>query len=225
MDAAQRIDYTGEGLSEGDLAATPYDQASTWLDDAVARSAASGLVEPSELAFATVDASGRPNVRVVLMRFFGPDGPGFVTDTGSIKSRELAANPACAASLTWTPLFRAIRFRGVARAIPSEELAAYFRTRPWGSRISAWASQQSAPSAGRRELEESYAAYARKWPDTGNLEDVPVPATWGGYRVEADEVEFWAGRSNRLHDRLVFSRVGPGGLDVRGAWSVSRRQP
>ena len=229
MDSAQpqvpRLDYTGEGLTEADLAATPLEQAQRWLAEAVNRRVELGLVEPSELAVATVDGAGRSNVRVVLMRFLDALGPGFVTDTASIKASEISAGGGMAAALTWSALFRAIRFRGTAEAMPQGQLDDYFRTRPWGSRISAWASHQSAPVADRNELEATFAAYAERWPDRGGPDDVPIPPTWGGYRLIPDEVEFWAGRASRLHDRLVFTRVGAGGLDVAQAWQVFRRQP
>jgi pyridoxamine 5'-phosphate oxidase len=177
------------------------------------------------LSVATVDAAGRPNVRTVLMRFFDERGPGFVTGTESTKGREIAATGGIAAALTWPAMFRAIRFRGVAQELSRDEVAGYFGSRPWASRISAWASRQSQPIEGRVGLEQAYARYAAQFPDNGSADDVPVPDFWGGYRVVCDEVEFWGGRSNRLHDRLVFTRVAEGSLDDAAAWALSRRQP
>jgi pyridoxamine 5'-phosphate oxidase len=221
-----RIDYQGEGLSEEHVASTPWQQAQRWVDDAVERSQAQPDVpEPLALSVATVDAAGRPNVRTVLLRFFDERGPGFVTNTESTKGLEIAATGGIAASLTWPAMFRAIRFRGVAEELSREEVTGYFGSRPWGSRISAWASRQSQPVVGRAALEEAYERYAAQWPDRGAPDDVPVPDFWGGYRVVCDEVEFWGGRRNRLHDRLVFSRVAEGSLDDPGAWALSRRQP
>jgi pyridoxamine 5'-phosphate oxidase len=226
MTRLARSDYAGEGLLEEQIAPTPYRQARLWLDEALARSQDSPDVpEPLSLSVATVDAAGLPNVRTVLMRFFDERGPGFVTNTDSTKGREIAATGGLAASLTWPAMYRAVRFRGRAEELSRQEVTAYFGTRPWGSRISAWASRQSAPSEGRAGLEEAYAAYAERWPDRGGPDDVPVPDFWGGYRVRCDEVEFWCGRVNRLHDRLVFTRVGEGSLDVPGAWRLHRRQP
>ncbi len=222
----QRTDYPGEGLSEAELAATPFQQARTWVDDAFARARTdSGLVEPSAMSVATVDAQGRPNVRTVLMRFFDERGPGFVSSTDSTKGVELAANPAMAAGLTWPGLFRAIRFRGSAEMMAAVEVDAYWRSRPWGSRISAWASVQSAPVASRGELKAAFDRYAARWPDHGRPDDVPVPDSWRGYRLVPHEVEFWAGRRDRLHDRLVFRRVGQGHLDDPTSWEVGRLQP
>lgn len=226
MSDVRRIDYTGEGLSEAELAPTPFQQVRRWLDDAAARSEARGDVpEPYALSVATVDADGTPNVRTVLMRLFDKTGPAFLTNTTSTKGSELAGNSRVAASLTWPAMFRAIRFRGSADLLDRDVVTAYFGSRPWGSRISAWTSQQSQPVASRAELEQAYETYAARWPDRGNVDDVPVPDFWGGYRIRCDEVEFWGGRSNRLHDRLVFSRVGEGTLDDVDAWTVSRRQP
>ena len=221
-----RIDYTGTGLSEDEVAATPWQQAQAWVDDAVTRSQAQADVpEPHALSVATVDAHGVPNVRTVLMRFFDERGPGFLTNTLSTKGMELTGNLGIAASLTWPAMFRAIRFRGQAVLLGRDEVTDYFESRPWGSRISAWASRQSEPATSRAELEAAYAKYAVRWPDQGRPDDVPVPDFWGGYRIICSEVEFWGGRTNRLHDRLVFTRVADGSLDDAAAWSLGRRQP
>jgi pyridoxamine 5'-phosphate oxidase len=221
-----RVDYVGEGLSEAEVAPTPWQQARRWVDDALTRSRAQADVpEPLALSVATSDEQGRPNVRTVLMRFFDERGPGFVTGTDSTKGRELAVNDGIAASLTWQAMYRAIRFRGRAEALGRDEVTNYFGQRPWASRISAWASRQSQPIEGRAELEAAFARYAAQFPDHGNAGDVPVPDFWGGYRVVCDEVEFWGGRLNRLHDRLVFTRVAEGSLDDAAAWALSRRQP
>jgi pyridoxamine 5'-phosphate oxidase len=221
-----RIDYTGEGLAEADLAATPLEQISVWVDAAVARQAALGDVpEPMALSVATVDPSGQPDVRTVLMRMLEPRGVGFLTNLESAKGEQIRANDKVAAALVWPSMFRAVRMRGVAVPVSRERVAGYFSSRPWGSRISAWASAQSRPAASRAELERLHEEYAERFPDRGRPDDVPVPDFWGGYRVVPDEVEFWAGRRNRLHDRLVFTRVGDGTLADAHAWRVHRRQP
>jgi pyridoxamine 5'-phosphate oxidase len=226
MSDALRREYHGEGLTESELADSPWEQGRGWLDDAVYRSAERDDVpEPMSMSLATVDAAGRPDVRTVLLRFFDPAGPGFVSSLESAKGRQIAANPAAAASIVWPAMYRAIRFRGVASQLGRDEVEAYFRERPWGSRIGAWASRQSQVIEGRPALEEAYARYAARWPDHGSPDDVPVPDFWGGFRISCDEVEFWAGRRDRLHDRLVFVRVGDGGLDQASAWRVERRQP
>lgn len=222
----RRVDYSGEGLLERDLEASPYDQARVWVDAAVTAATVRGDVpEPTAISVATVDPSGAPNVRTVLMRFFDERGPGFVTNLESDKSRELLANRRIAVSLTWPALFRSIRFRGEAAPVARDEVEAYFESRPYGSRLSAWASDQSRPAEGRDNLEQRWAQMAARYPDTGGDADVPVPPFWGAWRVRCDEVEFWAGRSNRLHDRIVFTRSGEGLLDDASSWSIGRRQP
>jgi len=231
MRDALRREYHGEGLTESDVAATPWEQARRWVDDAVYRSVERDDVpEPLAMSLATVDAAGRPDVRAVLMRFFDPAGPGFVTNLDSTKGVQIAGNPAVAATLVWPGLYRAIRFRGSAGQLGRDEVERYFGERPWGSRVSAWASHQSRVIEGRSGLEKAYQRYAAQWPDHGSPTDVPVPHFWGGYRITCEEIEFWAGRGNRLHDRLAFVRLDhagldDAGLDVAGAWRLERREP
>jgi len=226
MSDALRREYHGEGLTESELAATPWEQGRIWVDDAVYRSVERDDVpEPLAMSLATIDAAGRPDVRTVLLRFFDPTGPGFVANLESAKGIQIAGNSAVAAAIVWPAMYRAIRFRGVARQLGRDEVERYFRERPWGSRISAWASRQSQAIDGRAGLEQAYERYAAKWPDRGGVTDVPVPDFWGGFRITCNEVEFWAGRTNRLHDRLVFVRIGDGTLDDAPAWRVERRQP
>ena len=221
-----RSEYAGEGLDEGGLAPTPLEQVRRWVADAEARQAERGDVpEPTALSVATVDASGTPNVRTVLMRFFDARGPGFVTNLESAKGVEIAANPRIAAALTWPALYRAIRFRGTARLIGRDEVEAYFDSRPYGSRLSAWASDQSRPARDRAALEATWQEALARFPETGGDAEVPVPPFWGGWRIECDEVEFWAGRRNRLHDRIVFTRTGAADLADASSWTMSRRQP
>ena len=141
-----RVDYDGDGLTEEALLDTPYAQARAWVDDAVARAQVNpDVFEPLAISVATVDGDGRPNVRTVLMRFLDERGPGFVTALTSAKGRELTMTSAVAAALTWPAMYRAIRFRGTAVEVSREEVEQYFDSRPWASRISAWASQQSEP--------------------------------------------------------------------------------
>lgn len=224
--AVRRVDYSGDGLVESDVAPSPYLQTRSWVDAAVAAAEVRDDVpEPAALSVATVDATGTPDVRTVLMRFLDARGPGFVTNLDSAKSQHLQANPRVAASLTWPALYRAIRFRGTAELIERDEVEAYFDSRPYGSRLSAWASDQSRPAADRHELERRWQEVLERFPDTGGDHDVPVPDFWGGWRIVCDEVEFWAGRRNRLHDRIVFRRTGDGDLADAGSWTRLRLQP
>lgn len=227
MAMADRVEYDGEGLAEQDLGATPLEQIVSWTEQATARHRESGDVpEPMALSVATVDAHGQPDVRTVLMRFLQPRGIAFLTNTGSAKGLQIAANERIAASLTWPSMFRSIRFRGVAIPVSQQDVQGYFAQRPWASRISAWASAQSQPTPSRQALESAYAEYADRFPDLGGPHDVPVPPQWGGYWLEPHRVEFWAGRRNRLHDRLVFDRSDPhGDLSIASAWRMERLQP
>lgn len=223
---AQRLDYQG-GLDEADAPAAPWELVRAWVDDAVERlpAAVGGLAEPTALTVATVDAEGAPDVRVVLMRDLDVRGPAFFTHLDSAKGQQIAHEPRVAVALTWPSLFRAIRFRGVAEQLPRDEVETYFRSRPWGSRVGAHASAQSRPVADRDALEAAYEQAAERFPDTGSPEDVPLPESWGGYRVLPDRVEVWAGRPSRLHDRIVWERVGDGALDDPSAWRRSRLMP
>lgn len=221
-----RMDYDGEGLSEHDVPAAPFELITSWVTQARARQNAKGDVpEPEAISIATADTHGAPHVRTVLMRYLTPLGPGFYTNLDSAKGQDLAANPHIAGALTWPLMFRAIRFTGRAELLPRDVVREYFHSRPWGSRVGAWVSQQSRPLADRETLERANREMAEKYPDYGKSDDVPLPDFWGGYRIDCDEVEFWAGRSSRLHDRIVYVRVQDGSLDDPSAWRIERRWP
>lgn len=226
MTLQARTDYDGSGLAESQLMSPPLEQIRAWVEQACARQQERGDVpEPMALQVATVDAAGQPDVRTVLMRMLEPQGPGFVTNLDSAKGEQIQANAKIAAALVWPSMFRAVRFRGTAAPIERDRVHDYFRSRPWASRISAWASDQSRPARSRAELERRHTEFAERFPDRGNPDDVPVPERWGGYWVLPHRVEFWAGRSDRLHDRLVLDRTGGGDLGVAAAWTLTRLQP
>ena len=221
-----RTDYDGEGIDVATVAATPWPQIRLWVADAVAAAEATpGFAEPAAVSVATVDADGLPNVRTVLARFLDERGPGFVSSLHSAKAAEIAANQRVALAYTWPGLFRAIRFRGVAEPIDDAELRGYWRTRPYASQIAACASLQSHPVQSRAVLERAFDEWAARYPETGAVDAVPMPADFCGWRVRAHEVELWAGRRSRLHDRLLYARVGDGTLDDAASWSLTRLQP
>lgn len=220
-----RTDYDSAGIDAATMPATPWEQISVWVSEAIGAAEASpGLFEPTAVSVATVDSAGVPNVRTVLARFLDDRGPGFVSSLHSAKAAELAAHPHIALAYTWPTLFRAIRFRGLAEPLPANELRAYWQTRPYGSQIAACASMQSHSIESRGALETEFARWETRYPE-GAAGGVPMPDDFCGWRVRADEVEFWAGRRSRLHDRIVFTRVGEGTLLDAKSWAVSRRQP
>jgi pyridoxamine 5'-phosphate oxidase len=205
-----RRDYTRAGLSEPDLHPDPVTQFRSWFEDALA----ADLHEPNAMTLATVTPEGRPSARVVLLKGFDERGFVFYTNYEGRKAREMEANPYAALVFYWGELERQVRVEGRVARVAEEESDAYFASRPRGSRLGAWASEQSRPVEGREALEsrlrELEAEYSGR--------DVPRPPFWGGYRVEPDAVEFWQGRENRLHDRFVYRRAG-------GGWEVGRLQP
>jgi len=193
-------------MDVSDLAADPLHEIRVWLDLAEG----AGIVEPNAMSVATA----APSVRTVLLR--GIDhGLVFFTNYESAKGRELAADPRCAASLTWASLGRQIRARGAAAKVAAAESDEYWASRPRGSQLAAWASPQSSVLRDRAELDARYDDAVRRFPEDG---PVPRPPHWGGYRLVPDEVEFWLRGDNRMHDRLRFARAG-------GGWRVDRLGP
>ncbi|AKN70991.1 pyridoxamine 5'-phosphate oxidase [Streptomyces sp. PBH53] len=214
--AAMRKQYRADGLAEEDLATHPMDQFARWFEDA-ARAALHGtLYEPNAMVVSTADATGRPSSRTVLMKQYDTEGFVFFTNYDSRKGRDLAANPHVSLLFPWHPLARQVIVTGTARRTGRDETAAYFRTRPHGSQLGAWASAQSTVIASRTELDTAYAELAARYPED---EQVPVPPHWGGFRVVPETIEFWQGRANRLHDRLRYT------AQPNGTWKVERLSP
>ncbi|MFF9124486.1 pyridoxamine 5'-phosphate oxidase [Streptomyces sp. NPDC014889] len=211
--ASMRMHYRAEGLAEDELAATPVAQFARWFQQAATEAR---LFEPNAMVVSTADADGRPSSRTVLLKSFDEQGFVFYTNYDSRKGRDLAGNPYVSLLFPWHPMARQVIVQGVARRTGRDETAAYFRTRPHGSQLGAWASAQSAVVAGRAELDASYADLAARYPEG---EQVPVPPHWGGFRVAPSSVEFWQGRENRLHDRLRYVAEPDGG------WRVERLSP
>jgi pyridoxamine 5'-phosphate oxidase len=208
-----RKHYRAEGLSESDLAATPVEQFARWFKQAATEG---GLFEPNAMIVSTADAEGRPSSRTVLLKGFDERGFVFYTNYESRKGRELAVNPYVSLLFPWHAMARQVIVQGVAHRTGRDETAAYFRTRPHGSQLGAWASTQSSVIAGRDALDAAYADLEARYPEG---EQVPVPPHWGGFGVVPSSVEFWQGRENRLHDRLRYV-AEPG-----GGWRVERLSP
>ena len=173
-----------------------------------------GLAEPTATALATVDARGRPSVRMLLLKGVDERGFVYVTNLESRKAREMAANPSVALCFHWQPLELQVRVEGEVTGVSDEEADAYFASRPRGSQIGAWASLQSRPLASREELEARIVEAEMRFGDG----PIPRPAFWSGFRVVPRRIEFWSGRVARLHDREVFTRDGDG-------WRVERLYP
>jgi pyridoxamine 5'-phosphate oxidase len=205
-----RRDYDAGGLTEADAGDDPLTLFRRWLDEAIAAK----LPEPNAMTLATVTAAGTPAARIVLLKAFDERGFTFFTNYDSRKGTELAANPHCALVFLWDELERQVRVEGTAAKTTEAESEAYFVTRPVGSKLGAWASEQSRVIASREVMEEQHRQLLAKYPD-GN---VPKPPNWGGYRVTPTAVEFWHGRPSRLHDRLRYTLVG-------GRWVRERLSP
>ena len=205
---------TNRALNETAVARDPIAQFAQWYDEACA-------VEkplPHAAALATSTADGRPSVRMVLLKGF--DGQGFVFFSNylSRKGRELEANDRASMLFHWGTLERQVRIEGVAEKLDAARVETYFRSRPRGAQLGAWASAQSRPVSSRAELATSYARVQERFGAEEGDGEVPVPPEWGGYRVVPEAVEFWQGRPGRMHDRLVYRRDGD-------AWSVERLAP
>jgi len=198
-------------LLEADVDPDPHRQFARWFADA----AAAEIRAPEAVALATASGDGAPSVRMVLVKSFNDGRFVFYTSYASRKGRELADNPRAALLFSWDALGRQVRIEGPVERLARDESAAYFRTRPRGSQIGAWAAVQSEPVESRAELETAAARVAARF-EGG---EVPLPPAWGGYRLTAGSYEFWQHREDRLHDRL---RYVPG---EAGAWTLERLGP
>jgi pyridoxamine 5'-phosphate oxidase len=205
-----RREYSTRGLRREDLDRDPVVQFERWFQDALG----AGVPEPNAMSIATVDAAGQPSLRTVLLKFFDHTGFVFYTNLGSRKAREIGANPRVALLFFWPQLHRQVKIRGNATRTSAAESLGYFMRRPRDSQLGAWISEQSQPIASRQILEEKLAEIRRKFGDG----EVPLPSFWGGYRVDADAIEFWQGRENRLHDRFLYTRV-------TAQWQIERLAP
>ena len=205
-----RKDYTQSGLLETDVDPNPFKQFQQWFDQALAAQ----LPEPNAMTLATVSQDGKPKARIVLLKNFTEQGFVFYTNYNSQKGQELAQNPSAALIFWWAELERQVRIEGSVEKVAESESEEYFYSRPVGSQLGAWASQQSQVIDNREVLEHRL----QELQEIYQNQNIPEPPHWGGYRIVPQAIEFWQGRSNRLHDRLYYSLL-------EHTWVVKRLSP
>jgi len=209
--AASRYEHIGKGLRRSDLNPDPIKQFANWFTTAIE----TGIRDVNAMSLATAGQDAKPSVRIVLLKSFDEDGFVFFTNYESEKGKQLEANPYAALGFYWIELDRQIRISGKVDKTSREESQTYFHSRPVGSQLSAWASRQSAVLDGRRVLDARMEEMNERFAD----KRVPLPPHWGGYRLKPDNMEFWQGRSNRLHDRFRYTRQSD------GSWLIERLAP
>lgn len=205
-----REDYQKGSLDESDVDRNPYEQFKKWLDEAVT----SEVPEPNSMSLATVDASGKPHVRIVLLKGIDELGFIFYSNYDSDKGSQMDVNPNISLCFLWKELERQVRISGKVTRLNREESEEYFKSRPRMSQLGALASNQSEEIESRAVLEERFSSFEAKYEG----KEIPMPEQWGGYMVEPTEIEFWQGRRSRLHDRIVFSQDNSN-------WKIKRLSP
>jgi pyridoxamine 5'-phosphate oxidase len=206
-----RRDYIARSLDEADLLDDPFQMFLKWFDEA----GQSGALDVNAMTLATVDESGKPSARVVLLKGVENDSFVFFTNYLSRKGQNLAVNPNVSLCFFWQELERQVRIDGTCEKIKLAESERYFRSRPYESQIGAWASAQSSIISSRSELENNYKKLIQKYPTP---EAIPFPDFWGGYKIIPSMIEFWQGRSSRLHDRFLYTKK-------QSSWTLNRLSP
>ena len=206
-----REEYVFEGLDENTIEKDPFKLFDIWFKDAVDKN----VHEPNAMTIATADKDGKPSARMVLLKDVSKNGFVFYTNYESRKGKEIASNPNAAILFWWDILARQIRIEGKIEKISEDESEEYFNSRPVGSKIGAIVSDQSRTIPSYKKLEEKYNLLSNEYKD-GNI---PKPGNWGGYRVTPDQMEFWQGRQNRLHDRILFRKSS------KSNWTIERLSP
>jgi len=209
IDAIRRS-YTKDKLDLDKLNADPIAQFELWLKDAIAAE----LPDPTAMCVASVDSSGQPSQRLVLLKDVNNDGFTFYTNLGSRKASELAENPKVCLHFPWHPLERQVIVYGTAARVPNSQVMQYFLSRPKESQLAAWASEQSRPISTRQALMQKFAEIKHKF-EQG---DVPLPSFWGGFLIKPHQIEFWQGGEHRLHDRFMYKKSESG-------WQIERLCP
>lgn len=205
-----RKEYSRHSLDESDVDLNPFAQFDLWFQQALN----AHLPEPNAMALATATTDGKPSVRMVLLKGYDEHGFVFFTNYEGRKSVELMQNPKAALLFYWVELERQVRIEGVVEKTSRKDTEAYFQSRPLESKLGAWASRQSSVIPGRGVLEQKMTDLQEKYRD----QEIPVPPTWGGFRIEPVVFEFWQGRANRLHDRIRYTLDG-------GVWTIERLSP
>jgi pyridoxamine 5'-phosphate oxidase len=206
-----RNDFTAFELDESHVLSNPFKQFEQWMQHALDAK----VEEPNAMTIATVDASGAPDARIVLLRGLDKKGFLFFTNYDSRKGLAMRKHKKVCINFFWPELQRQVRIRGTVEKLSPKASKDYFNSRPRESQIGAWASQQSQPLADRSELENKFIAFEKKFAGKA----VPRPANWGGYRVIPNHIEFWQGRPSRLHDRIAYDK------NRNGKWKASRLNP
>jgi pyridoxamine 5'-phosphate oxidase len=204
-----RVSYEQGELNESEVSHNPLDQFNKWLQEAIKNQ----VPEPNAMVLATVNKDGQPGARNVLLKSADENGFIFFSNKNSDKASDLKLNPNCTLLFSWLSQHRQVIVKGKAEEISKDESNTYFQTRPYGSRISAWVSEQSQVIKNRAELEKRVKEFMDKYP-----ENVPMPDHWGGYLVKPESIEFWQGRPSRLHDRIRFTKKS-------NAWTIERISP
>ncbi len=205
------VEYLSGELRREDLKVDPIEQFATWFEQACD----AHVVQPDAMSLATVSAGGQPSIRTVLLKSYDAAGFVFFTNLESRKATEMGTNPRVALMFAWLALERQVIVTGIAKRVSTMEAVKYFLTRPRGSQISAWVSPQSRAISSRTVLEMEWDRMSRKFANW----QVPLPSFWGGYRVEPQQIEFWQGRTNRLHDRFLYTRRPD------GSWAIDQLAP
>ena len=207
---ADRIDYRDGGEISIEDPNEPLSLLSKWIQDAREK----GVIEPNAISLATVDESGAPRNRVVLLKFLEGEEVGFFTNLESDKSIEIQQTPTVSATIWWPEMERQVRIEGTAREMERSQVEEYYSSRPRKSRIGAWASEQSRTLESRDDLLRKYEEMECEFEGT----EVPLPPFWGGFRIAVDRIEYWSGRPSRLHERVVLTKTGE-------TWSERRLYP